>query len=187
MTVTQDFFEHMVVFSQHEWLGAPDQVCGNMHASESTREREVRYRDVCVYVYIYIYFSMYRHECLDAPDQVCVRLCVCVSVCRCPCGCVCVCVCVTWLICRRAGSYKRCSRDMTHSCMWHDSLIWVQHDSFICVTWLISRVWHDSFVGEQDPTKDVLETWLIYMRDMTHSYVCNMTHTCVWHDSFVSE
>ena len=64
--------------------------------------------------------------------------------------------------------------EMTHSCVWHDLFI-LWHDLFICVT------------------------WLIYMCDMTHSYVwhdsfmcvtwlihmCDMTHSNVWHDSFI--
>ena len=78
---------------------------------------------------------------------------------------------------------------MTHLYVWHDS--------FVCVTWLIrmcdmthSYVWHDSFI---------CVTWLIRMCDMTHSYVwhdsfirvtwlirmCDMTHSYVWHDWFV--
>jgi len=81
---------------------------------------------------------------------------------------------------------------MTHSYVWHDSVIcmtwlihvcdmthtYVWHDSFICVTWNIhmcdmthSSVWHDSFVQVTQVT------WLICMCDMTHSYV--------WHDSFI--
>jgi len=56
---------------------------------------------------------------------------------------------------------------MTHFYTWHDS--------FICVTWLISThdmthsfAWHDSFLHV---------TQLIHMRDMTHFYT--------WHDSFI--
>ena len=76
---------------------------------------------------------------------------------------------------------------MTHLYLWHDS--------FICVTWLIRMcdmthlyVWHYSFR---------CVTWLIYMCDMTHSYVwhdpficviwhihmCETTHSYVCHDS----
>jgi len=47
---------------------------------------------------------------------------------------------------------------------------------FICVTWLIQYVWHDSFMSVK---------WLIHMYDMTHSYMCDMTHSYVWHDSFI--
>ena len=57
---------------------------------------------------------------------------------------------------------------MTHSCMWHDS--------FVYVTWLIhvndmthSCMLHDSFLHV---------TWLIHVRHMTHS--------CMWHVSLLS-
>ena len=62
--------------------------------------------------------------------------------------------------------------------------LYVWHDSFICVTWLVhlcdmthssvrrnvthSNMWHDSFR---------CVTWLLYMCDMTRSYV--------WHDLFI--
>jgi len=69
-------------------------------------------------------------------------------------------ICATWLI-------HMC--DMTHSCVWHDSLIWV--------TWLIhmcdmthSYVWHDSFIGV---------TGRIHMCDMTHSYLFHDSSMCV--------
>jgi len=88
--------------------------------------------------------------------------------------------------------------DMTHACVWHDSLPHTHPpDIFTCEIWLIhmwdmthSYVWHDSFI---------YVTWLIHMRDMTHSYVwqasfifvtclihiCDMTHSYVWLDSLV--
>ena len=77
---------------------------------------------------------------------------------------------------------------MTHSYVWHDSLIcvilqvtWhVQHDKYGSWTWHIhmcdmphSHVWHDSFA---------CATWLIHMCDMTHSHVWHDSFTCVtWH------
>jgi len=94
---------------------------------------------------------------------------------------------VTWLV-------HTC--DMTHSCVWYDSLTrvtWpihkcdmiqscVWHDSFMRVTWLThtcdmthSYVWHDSFI---------CVTWLIHMCDMPHS-MCDMPHSCGWHDSLL--
>jgi len=64
---------------------------------------------------------------------------------------------------------------MTHLYVWHDS--------FICVTWLIhmcdmthSHVWHDSFIRV---------TWRIHTCDMTHPYVWHDSFN-VWHDSFIS-
>jgi len=67
------------------------------------------------------------------------------------------------------GSWLIHTCDMTHVYVWHDS--------FIRVTWLIglktsstphSHVWHDSLT---------YVTWLIHTCDMTHSYV--------WHESFI--
>ena len=87
----------------------------------------------------------------------------------------------------------------------------VQHDSFICVTWLMSPdvfqgrhalihmcamthlcVWHETFM---------CVIWNIHVCDMTYSYVwhdsfmsvtwlihmCGTTHSCVWLDSFICE
>jgi len=80
-------------------------------------------------------------------------------------------------------------RDMTHSCVWHDSWIcvpclmhicamihsYVCHESFICVKWLVHMcdmthlyVWHDWFI---------CVTWLIH--------ICDVTHSHVWRDSFI--
>ena len=112
-----------------------------------------------------------------------------------------ICVRVTWLI-------HMCTCDMTHS------YVYAWHDSFVCVrvTWLIhmsmrAKTWDtlhrtrrcahpypnsictcDSFM---------CETWLIYMGDMTHSYVRHDPFVCAtwlvrktWlirtcHDTFV--
>jgi len=93
-------------------------------------------------------------------------------------------------------------RDMTYSLMWHDAFIWVWHNLFMRVTWLIhvcnmthSCVSHDLFmcvtlvqelwkaafdVCDVWPTRrDVFAcvTWRIHMSDITYS--------CVWHDSFM--
>jgi len=87
---------------------------------------------------------------------------------------------VTWLV-------HTC--DMTHSCVWYDSLTRVTWPIHKC-DMIQSYVWHDSFMRE---------TWLIHACDMTHSYVwhnsficmtwlihmCDMTHSYVWHDSFI--
>ena len=75
-----------------------------------------------------------------------------------------------------------------HLYVWHDSFIcvtwlirmcdmthsYVGHDSFICVTWLMltrdttpSNVWYDSFVCVTWPTH-MCVTWLTHMCDMTH-------------------
>ena len=79
--------------------------------------------------------------------------------------------------------------DMTPSCMWHESFIYVTW--LICVPWLthmcdvsLSHVRHDSFIRV---------TGLMHMYDMTHSYVwqhsgihmCDMAHSYVWHDSSI--
>jgi len=61
--------------------------------------------------------------------------------------------------------------DMTLCYVWHDtSIVWhdvshVWHDSFLCVTWLILCLYHDSLIYVQG-SKD---TWLILL----------------WHDSFL--
>jgi len=59
--------------------------------------------------------------------------------------------------------------------VWHESFMYVWHDSLICVTWLIhmchmthTYVWHDSFI---------CVTWLIH--------ICDMTHSLVLYDSFI--
>jgi len=88
-------------------------------------------------------------------------------------------ICVTWLI-------HVC--DMTHSYVWRDS--------FLCVTWLI-RVWHDSFMcWHVWHDSYMCVTWPFHMRDthfyacglallllFGHAHMCDMTHTCVWHNS----
>ena len=85
------------------------------------------------------------------------------------------------------------------------SASYVWRDSFIRVTWLLhscdmtySYVWHEPFI---------CATWLLHTCDMTHSHVCqnshltrqgyggilnmhecvvsDMTHSYVWHDSFI--
>ena len=64
--------------------------------------------------------------------------------------------------------------DMTHLYVWHDS--------FVCVTWLIGicdmtqlYAWHVSFV---------CVTWPVHMRDMTRSYV-DVTLSYVWRASLI--
>ena len=66
--------------------------------------------------------------------------------------------CTKWLI-RMCVTGLMHVCDMTHSCVWHDSFIWV--------TWLIhmcamthSCVWHGSFM---------CATWLIHVCEMIHS------------------
>jgi len=72
--------------------------------------------------------------------------------------------CVTWLTRRRTGTYDR----------------------HVPETWLIqkcdmthSHLWHDSFVGEQDPTKIVLKCVKVYCRVLQG--------VAGWHDRFVGE
>jgi len=73
--------------------------------------------------------------------------------------------------------------DVTHTYMWHDS--------YIYATWLIhpsvTRVWNELSVMTQfvdddggrdsSPNAHIYVTWLIYR--------CDMTHTHMWHDSYI--
>jgi len=99
--------------------------------------------------------------------------------------CVCVCVCVTCLIDMQHDSLiVKC--DVTHSYVWHDSLIcatwlihmcdtthfYLCHGSFLCLTWhrnmcdmTHSYGWHDSFI---------CVTWLIHVCAMTQEYAAGL-------------
>jgi len=59
----------------------------------------------------------------------------------------------------------------------------VWHDPFIRVTWLVHMrdVTH-SFVWH---AWFICVTWLIHVCNMNDSYVCHVTHSYVWHDSFI--
>jgi len=71
-------------------------------------------------------------------------------------------------LCVDARPFHSCRmRDMTHSCVWHDSCVRVI--SLIYV-WQV----HERMPGLSIPI--VCVTWLIYM--------CAMTRSCVWHHSF---
>jgi len=94
-------------------------------------------------------------------------------------------------VCGNTGSYMYCVITlihMTHSYVTH---LYMWHDSFICVTWLIHMcdmthsyvwhvthlyMWHDSFI---------CVTWLIHMCDMWRIPTCDMTHSYAGHDSFI--
>jgi len=101
----------------------------------------------------------------------------------------------TWLIHTASLSLSRCVGtymcDMTHSCVWHDSFIymtWLIHmcdvtnshvwsDAFIRVIWLI-HVWHtNTSYAWHDPFIRVI--WLIHMCDTTNSYVWHASFMCV--------
>jgi len=63
--------------------------------------------------------------------------------------------------------------DMTRSCVWHESCrICARRTTLLFV--MLSRYYRIR----------VCVTWLVYECDMTHS--CGVTHSWVWHDSFVS-
>jgi len=74
---------------------------------------------------------------------------------------------------------------LMHTCDRHDEsvvrVVW--HDAFICVTWIIHvKDMTHSYVCHDSFICDVwhdLFIWLIYMCDMTHSY-CDMTRSYVW-------
>jgi hypothetical protein len=92
-----DFFEHAVVFSQHQWLGDKD--CVSLPCSLALlpppacakRNVPVEHVCVCVYVCVCVCVCVCVHLCTNV--HVCV--CVCLFVCVCVCLCVCVCVCVS--------------------------------------------------------------------------------------------
>jgi len=109
------------------------------------------------------------------------------EACMCVCVCVCVCVCA-----------PRVDRHAT-------ILICVWHDSFVCVTWLIHMcdmthlyVWHDSSIC----VTRRIHMCSMYMRlfvcvracvcvraemyrHPTFWFVCDMTHSYMWHDWFI--
>jgi len=123
-------------------------------------------------------------------------------------------ICVTWLIrmCRMTHSYV--SHDsficmiwlihmcgMTHSYAQHDSFILcieepqqatlhMWHDSFICATWLnhtLHRGAPTAHPFRNSPTRILLLHFPAQTRDMTRSWlicICDMTHSCVCHDSY---
>jgi len=95
-------------------------------------------------------------------------------------------------------------------CVWHDAfmcvvwLIHVWHDSFVRVKSFIymfdvthSCAWHDSSTDKMNVFASfVLKvcacvTWLVHVRGVTHSRVtwlirtCEISHSCVWRDSFM--
>jgi len=72
--------------------------------------------------------------------------------------------------------------DMTHSCVWLDSFIYVTRLIHMCVIWLIHMcvIWliHMCVIW----LIHVMQ-WRIHMCDMTHSCVmCDMTNSYMWHD-----
>jgi len=94
-------------------------------------------------------------------------------------------------------------RHITH--LHHDSFIHINagqksfvraNDPLICATWLIHRARAEARctgIVRKPYLMHVCVTWLICIRDMTHSHVvtslrmCNMTHSCVWNDSFIHD
>jgi len=97
----------------------------------------------------------------------------------------------SWLI--YTCAMTRSCMCMTHSCVRHDSFMYVPwlklacatthscvfHDSFICVPWLISNTWHDSLNSWYHPRMYAFAftsaSWLIR--------TCAMTHFIGWRDS----
>ena len=99
--------------------------------------------------------------------------------------------------------------EMTHSCVWHDSLMCVTwHGSWgektedvveVCDNMVYMYVWHmthwcvrhDSWGEEANDSVAVCYIWLIHVCDMTHwcmrhdSWQWVMYDMCVWHDSLM--
>jgi hypothetical protein len=99
-----DFFEHAVVFSQHQWLGDKD--CVSLPCSlallppPACAKRNVPVEHVCVCVCVYV--------CVCVCVCVCVHLCTNVHVCVCVCFCLCVCVRES-VLCRGFGRTLFCA------------------------------------------------------------------------------
>ena len=82
--------------------------------------------------------------------------------------------------------------DMTHSYMCdmtHSYMCDMTHQCYIVdlLLWLVC-LWvtrHDMTHSCVWHDSFVRVTWLIRTCDMTHSYMCDMTHSYVWHDSFI--
>jgi len=145
--------------------------------------------------------------CACACACACLRVCVCACVCVLVCVCVCVRVsfiCVTWII-------QLC--DVTHSYVWHDYVICVTWLACVCVCVCVCRALqhaatchlrdtthfyaqHEAGNDRVDNSLDMAHThelppktrWrenTILVRVMGIIHVCNMTHSCVLHDSFI--
>ena len=85
-------------------------------------------------------------------------------------------VCVTWLL---------HASDMTHSCVWHDSFmcdmtttctLWRARDT-LCV--------HSTHIHETRRTHDRVMSCACRQIRQEPSSVCDVTHSCVWRDSFM--
>ena len=88
-------------------------------------------------------------------------------------------------------------KQLIHTCniyliyMCDTTQIFMWHNGFICVTWLIPYVSNNSFI-RAIYISFMFATWLVHMCDMPHAlcvtwhiHVCDVTPSYVWHDSFI--
>ena len=129
---------------------------------------------------------------------VCTFLCVCARVCACVCACWC-----EYRVCANIHlAYLNVTRmnESRHKYIWAMWHIWMRHGTHMidlcrtcaCVMWHVrmshvihmnesvthmyeSYIWHVSFICYIRRDSFIYVTWLIHLRDMTHSYM--------WHDS----
>ena len=116
----------------------------------------------------------------------------------------CIFIFMTWLNHTCDTTHSLCN--MTHSHVWRHTHIYVRHDTFICVTWLIRHVCGVTHSYARLDSCSIgncacRETRFVHMCDMTRSHVwydtficvtwlmhmCDVTRLHVWHDSSICE
>jgi len=149
-------------------------------------------------------FILLNQKCQHACGCISICVCAHFSVCVCACMCACVCVLVgVNIACANVHlAYLNVTRmnESRHKYIWAMWHIWMRHGTHMtdschtcaCVMWHVwmshvihmnesvthmyeSYMWHVSFICYIRRDSFIYVTWLIHLRDMTHSYM--------WHDS----